>query len=321
MEQDIETIMVRTFTGESSAEDIVRLSEWLALGEENRAIYRKAASYWHASVSPATPFDDKGRVLEQLLRRTGKPSGRRLPAWIRYAGVAVLALALWGVAYRYAPSARSAGQHYTLLSGAAVSTFRLPDSTEVSLNANSTLRYTEAFGDRQRDVSLEGEAFFRVAKDREKKFTVHLNEDTRIVALGTSFSVRFLPGEDSLLTTLVEGSIRFETPGQAVTLAPNKQLACNLRDHEISITATDGESAVAWKDHLLKYKSIPFAEAVALLEKQYRVDIELTGEDLGQRKVSGAFDMNLSVGQVLDMMKKSLSFQWYRKDGRYVIIQ
>jgi ferric-dicitrate binding protein FerR (iron transport regulator) len=322
MEQDIEKIMVRTLTGEASTDDIVILSEWLSLREENKTVYQKASTYWHACVSVMTPLNDKDRTYEQLLKRIRKPKRQlRLPVWLRYAGVAVLVLSLAGVAHYHFPARENVEQHYSLLSGTSISSFQLPDSTEVTLNANSMLRYSEAFGDWQRDVHLQGEAFFHVAKDMQKKFVVHLNEDTRVVALGTSFNVSFDPDENTLSTTLVEGSIRFEASGQTVTLTPNQQLLYNLADRKISIVATDSELATAWKDHLIKYKSIPFSEALTLLEKQYTVNIKLTNEDLGRRKVSGTFDRNLPVEQVLDMMKKSLSFDWQEKDGYYLIIK
>jgi ferric-dicitrate binding protein FerR (iron transport regulator) len=77
--------------------------------------------------------------------------------------------------------------------------------------------------------------------------------------------------------------------------------------------------ATAWKDNLLRYKSIPFAEFLTLLEKQYGVEILLSDEVSGMNKVSGSFDANLSVEQILNLMKKSLAFNWKKKENTYVI--
>ena len=121
------------------------------------------------------------------------------------------------------------------------------------------------------------------------------------------------------MTTLIEGCIRFAVGGQSVTLAPGKQLSYNSNDRKINVSTVDGEIISAWKDNLLKYKSIPFADFVDLLEKQYDVRISLTDAELGQSRVSGTFDVSLEVGQILDMMRKSLRYSWRKSEEEYVI--
>lgn len=75
----------------------------------------------------------------------------------------------------------------------------------------------------------------------------------------------------------------------------------------------------AWKSYLIKYKSIPFREFLDILKKQYDVEIILSNGALGDQKVTGSFDENLTVDQILDLMKKNLSFKWKKQGDKYVI--
>ena len=120
---------------------------------------------------------------------------------------------------------------------------------------------------------------------------------------------------------MLEGSIRFETPEQTLVLKPNQQLAYNKTDNKISINTIETSIATSWKDNLIRYRSVSFMQFLAMLEKQYQVEILLQDKKLGQQMVSGAFDANLSVEQILNLTKQNLLFQWKKKDDKYVIIK
>ena len=87
--------------------------------------------------------------------------------------------------------------------------FSLSDGTTVTLNAGSRLKYDNRFGINDRVVQLEGEGYFKVAKDSKRPFTVktsHLN----VRALGTAFNVKAYSDDKTIETTLVEGSVKIE---------------------------------------------------------------------------------------------------------------
>ncbi|MDR1981258.1 MAG: DUF4974 domain-containing protein, partial [Tannerellaceae bacterium] len=121
--------------------------------------------------------------------------------------------------------------------------------------------------------------------------------------------------------TLIKGSIRFDTPEQTIVLQPDQHLVYNKLDNKIHIDTAESSLVTAWKDHLLRYKSIPFAEFLSLLEEQYKVEIILLDKELGIHKVSGAFDLALSVDQILNITKKNLSFNWEKEGNTYLIIK
>jgi len=194
----------------------------------------------------------------------------------------------------------------------------LPDGTEISLNKNSTLSYSSSYGEKVREVSLEGEGYFSVMKDKTKAFVVDLN-GSKISVLGTVFNVKNYSKENVTTATLVEGSIRFETPEQQILLKPDQQLVFNKSENQIGIENVSTDLITAWKSHLIKYKSISFREFLDMLKDRYTVDIVLSNEISGEQKVTGSFDESLTVDQILDLMKKNLSFRWKKEGDKYVI--
>ena len=142
---------------------------------------------------------------------------------------------------------------------------------------------------------------------------------SKISVLGTVFNVKNYKKEDITTATLVEGSIRFETPDQQIVLKPDQQLVFNKSNNKIDMTNVSTDLVTAWKSHLIKYRSVPFREFLDMLKERYEVEIILSNEALGDQKVTGSFDESLTVDQILDLMKKNLVFRWKKQGESYVI--
>lgn len=320
MDQNIEQIILRNLSGEASCEDIIIFSDWLASSKEHKASFLKIKKYWDAEVAGAklqNPIATYNKLLGRIRKAERKNIVRKL--WIKYASVAAVAIIIGIVGYWVGGQKSDEPlQYYSYITGNSVSSFELPDGTEISLNRNSILSYSSQYGKKVREVSLEGEGFFSVTKDKTKTFVVDLN-GSKISVLGTVFNVKNYKKEDITTATLVEGSIRFETPEQQILLKPDQQLVFNKSSNKIDMKSVSTDLVTAWKNHLIKYKSIPFREFLDILKEQYNVEIILSNEALGDQKITGSFDENLTVDQILDLMKKNLSFKWKKQGDKYVI--
>lgn len=320
MNQEIEQIILRNLSGEASCDDVITFSEWLASSARNKESFLKIKKYWDAEVAGAklqNPEATYNKLLDRIRKAERKETVRRL--WIRYAGAAAVAIIV-GITGYWIGGQRNVTpvQYYSYITGNSVSSFELPDGTEISLNKNSTLSYSSSYGEKVREVSLEGEGYFSVMKDKEKAFVVDLN-GSKISVLGTVFNVKNYSKENVTTATLVEGSIRFETPEQQILLKPDQQLVFNKSENQIGIENVSTDLITAWKSHLIKYKSISFKEFLDMLKDRYTVDIVLSNEILGEQKVTGSFDESLTVDQILNLMKKNLSFRWKKEGDKYVI--
>lgn len=320
MNQEIEQIILRNLSGEASCDDVITFSEWLASSARNKESFLKIKKYWDAEVAGAklqNPEATYNKLLDRIRKAERKDTVRRL--WIRYAGAAAVAIIVGITGYWIGGQKNvTPVQYYSYITGNSVSSFELPDGTEISLNKNSTLSYSSSYGEKIREVSLEGEGYFSVTKDKTKAFVVDLN-GSRISVLGTVFNVKNDSKENVTTATLVEGSIRFETPEQQILLKPDQQLVFNKSENKIGIENVSTDLITAWKSHLIKYKSISFKEFLDMLKDRYTVDIVLSNEILGEQKVTGSFDESLTVDQILDLMKKNLSFRWKKEGDKYVI--
>ena len=320
MNKKIEQIILRNLSGEASCDDVITFSEWLASSARNKESFLKIKKYWDAEVAGAklqNPEATYNKLLDRIRKAERKETVRRL--WIRYAGAAAVAIIV-GITGYWIGGQRNVTpvQYYSCITGNSVSSFELPDGTEISLNKNSTLSYSSSYGEKVREVSLEGEGYFSVMKDKTKAFVVDLN-GSKISVLGTVFNVKNYSKENVTTATLVEGSIRFETPEQQILLKPDQQLVFNKSENQIGIENVSTDLITAWKSHLIKYKSISFREFLDMLKDRYTVDIVLSNEISGEQKVTGSFDESLTVDQILDLMKKNLSFRWKKEGDKYVI--
>src|SRR5690606_18181374 len=121
------------------------------------------------------------------------------------------------------------------------------DGTEVWLNAGSTLTYPAKFSPDERQVTLEGEAFFSVSHHAHAPFTV-LTDGQEINVLGTEFNISAYKGDVYSSTTLVTGSVQVRniTSGEVVQLQPGSQSVIN--EGQTTVTTADLEAAVGWKN-------------------------------------------------------------------------
>ena len=154
---------------------------------------------------------------------------------------------------------------------------QLSDGTRVWINSASVLRFPSAFGD-TRDVFVEGEAYFEVAKDANRPFIVHTDHfATRV--LGTSFDVTTAPRADgSSAVVLVEGSVAIDVAnGESVTLNPSERFS--MKDGCYSVYEVDPYKYISWKDGLLFFASNTLFEVLQKVAAFYKIEITCSGGD------------------------------------------
>ena len=141
----------------------------------------------------------------------------------------------------------------------------LADGTIVWLNSDSHIRYPVTFSGNTRQVELEGEAYFEVAKDVEKPFIVRMNE-YNVRVTGTQFNVRNYSNE-SLATTLVEGGVQIERKGKVDRLRPGQQAV--LEKGGITVREVEPIHFVAWKDGFFVYQDKKLDDILNELARWY----------------------------------------------------
>lgn len=200
------------------------------------------------------------------------------------------------------------------------STFQLPDGTIVQMNANSKLRYPSTFDDQgKRDVELEGEAFFEVAHDESKPFTVHSN-GLNTTALGTSFNVRSY-GNSPVSIALVTGKVKVSTgtvdKKQQVFLESGQGARLSTSDGTLS-TFTFDQKELSWRDGTLYFYKASEQSVIEKLERWYDVSFILTNESPKKWGYNGEFK-NKTLKEVLMSISYAMDFD-YKIKGDTVLI-
>ena len=151
----------------------------------------------------------------------------------------------------------------------------LPDGSRIQMNRGTKFSYaTHAFNRRQREVWLEGEAFFEVAKNKEKPFIIHTGTMTTTVR-GTSFNVKAYPQLAENVVSVRTGKVEVSNHDQMLAvLVKNKQLAYNRLTNKVETSDAAWEDAAGWREGELMLNYANRDELKLKLKQYYQVDIQ-----------------------------------------------
>ncbi|RYU92122.1 FecR family protein [Mucilaginibacter terrigena] len=192
----------------------------------------------------------------------------------------------------------------------------LPDGTHVWLNAGSSLQFPVAFTGDQRNVTLKGEAYFEVAKNKRKPFIVAAN-NVNVQVLGTHFNVMAYGNEPSVKTTLLEGSVMVTTPRSSGLLHPNQMADVAAGGDIVQVREADIDKEMAWKNNLFWFNSADIHYIMKQVARWYDVDIKYEGTV--SKEFSGTLPRNLSAIKLLKMLEQTGGVH-FKIDGRIITV-
>lgn len=192
----------------------------------------------------------------------------------------------------------------------------LPDGTKVWLNAASSIKYPIAFSGSERNVEMNGEVYFEVAKNKTKPFHVTVNEMT-VEVLGTHFNINSYSEKQTINTTLFEGSVKVKADNQSEIIKPGQQ--ARLSGYKINIlNNVDLDQVIAWKNGEIALTNISVKEIMQDISRWYDVDISYAGS-IPDKKFYGSIDRNVPLSTVLKGLQ---SYGVVTKlEGKTIIVQ
>jgi len=198
----------------------------------------------------------------------------------------------------------------------------LVDGTIVYLNAESKLTYPESFNGNTREVTLSGEAFFKVAHNKNKPFIIHTNKLSTQV-LGTSFNINAYNNKN-ISVTVATGKVcvylknKQKIQQQTRTLLPNHQILFNAESDSISnVHPVDVNELVAWHERKIFYKGRRLADVVEEIERGYDVTIKIPNH-LKNCRITAELN-NPSLEKLLKVLSKLVDGTYEFKNGVYVL--
>lgn len=198
-------------------------------------------------------------------------------------------------------------------------TVQLADGTVVRLNAASRLDYPGVFEGSTREVILSGEAFFEVAHDASKPFTV-VTGDVKTTVLGTTFNIRAFD-DANVAVTLATGKVRVSAANAAIDpleLNPGFQAIYEPSQKSLTRRAVNISDYVAWKDGIILFNNASEHEVLDRLSRWYGVSFKTEGQQSAPWDIQARYE-DKSLEFILNSLQYSLGFD-YRIEGREVMI-
>jgi transmembrane sensor len=303
--------VVRLNSDQCTRADLTAFDAWLALSEEHRRAYADHASLWAGMGLLAENAEVSALLLPDSVRQSRRPASRRV---LLFGGVGAAAAA--AVAALVAAPALAV-QRYRTQPGEQ-RRLTLADGSSVLLNTDSVLRVS--LGRSERRLYLDqGQAYFKVAKDRRRPFRVFVGDD-EVRALGTAFDVSKVGS--GARVTLEEGRVAiFNAAGSTrpvATLKPGQQ-ALLAPVAAPQVQTVDLRKSQAWRVGRLVLEDSSLAEATAELNRYGAPRIVLSDASLGALRVSGVFHTGES-GAFVESLVTAYPVKVLRQDADEIVL-
>ena len=330
------------------------VEEWISSDIQHRIFLNRLREIW-AHTSDLKELDlhivaaDWAKISQRIKKdKQGKAIQYTAVFWLKIAAVLIILMVLAGGYFLRERNRNVISQDIVyneiIIPFGQKSQLILSDGTKIWINAGTKLRFPNRFGSNIREIWLNGEAFFDVAKDASKPFYVHTN-DLNIRALGTSFNVKAYDDEGIIETTLVTGKIRIEknksdgTNDKEVILEPNskaifiknesvvanekslitqdikRQVNKPLESRKIFVAEqVKIEPIVSWTEGRLVFEDESFENIAKQLERRYGIQIVIDNEGLKKSRYTGVLK-KISVEQAMKALQLTTKFTYIIQDN------
>ncbi len=293
-------------------------------GEDNTALDGPLRQLWERKRGYTVPSGqiDWNTMQQRIEGNTYRQAtAARLRSWYRYAAAILLVSFSFGAYLWY----KNQASHTDLLVESVVpivqrDTIMLMDGSRVILNAGSSLRYPERFSGNTREVYLEGEGYFEVAKDPTRPFIVHAGP-LKAKVLGTSFNINAYAGQSKMEVSVLTGKVQVEetNSGRSVDLLPHEKVRYTIADDQFAKTeVVDVNKDIAWNTGRLAFDDAPLSDIVQQYYRRYGKKIEIESEGLESCRLSLVFDRE-SPEEILKMIALLANAQ-VKEEGSTVIL-
>jgi len=235
----------------------------------------------------------------------------QLTKWLRVAAMFVLpVITAVGMYFYRSPDETVPGQLVVAVERGQKANITLPDGSKVWLNSQSRLTYSTNFNVRQRELQLDGEAYFEVAHNPNKPFIVRSN-DISVRALGTAFGVKAY-NEDMLISSiLMIGKVLVTTPDGEAILMPNERIIYDKTKHKKEqSTVANATDFTGWIHNELRFEDESLGDIAKTIRRIYNVEVVFASEKLKSQRYTGTINNN-SLESVLNIicLTSPVSFQ------------
>ncbi|HEY1060640.1 MAG TPA: FecR family protein [Daejeonella sp.] len=350
--KEIDKVLITKYvTRQANEEEIAMAKHLIGSSEVHEEFYLQTYETWQRSIYYKIGFIDSERAYTEFLNKAleQKVNKSVIPLWKKLSiAVSVLLICAIGFYFSIVQKNQLSNLNHVYSSEFRVpkgSTRRvvLPDGTKVTINAGSSLKFQEDFGQSSRTVYLDGEAYFDISKSTIP-FIVNTQNYT-IRDIGTIFNVKAYANDLSFETTVIEGEVQVEgklaidsDKSQVISVKQQQVLKLNYAPvinsiiqspkdfSEIvevkvqKINPSQVEVYTGWTEDLLVFEGKTFQEIIKIMERRYDVDIIIDDLKLKNYVYTGSFKNIDNVEKALKILKETTDID-YEKYGRTITIK
>lgn len=311
MDEKILKIITKYLENTATEEENARLLEWLEESEDNRVFFINVIS--NMSLHETRNDPDSARKAEKALARidarideeekTIAKNKKRSYSWVwAFAAAAsvVIAIVIGGISPKETP----VNYETYVNTGSFVKSLTLDDNTLVCLKPGASIKYNVAGLQDRRIVEFSGEAYFDVAKDSLRPFTVK-TMNISVNVLGTAFSVKSLSRDSNTEVILERGSVQLMSPEGAklVTLSPDQKAVYAPANGDLHIESVMALALVSSKYNIVTLKNADIAMIVSSVEKNYGVRLVLSGNNVKDRRFNVSYLKSDPIDDVINVIE------------------
>ncbi|MDX9881182.1 MAG: DUF4974 domain-containing protein [Prolixibacteraceae bacterium] len=307
--------------GKTPAEQSVQIREWLINPKNESQARRILGEIWaNSRIEMKGDKPDFDVMLKKVHYRLEKqnPQQKGNPSKVyrlfsKVAAVLLLPLLLLSAYLYFFPpegnhfSAEIATREIHTKPGTRTKV-ELPDGSFVWLNDGTLLRYPEYFRGGDRQVFVDGEAYFEVQSNPGKPFIVN-NPIMTTVVTGTHFNLYAYSADNFFEATLLEGKIRLEGQAGKIDLVPGQRIQFDATTKRVSRDEINPEDAIAWIDGKLLMRNEKLESAIKKLSRWYNVEITIGDPQLKSYELTCTLE-NEKIGQCMDLISQALPVRY-----------
>ena len=292
---------------------------WMSGHPEQAQLVQQAISLLEATRLPelAIPMQQIASAEERLMKQIDATGSVKVIPLFSRRGMIAASVAILLAASLIVIAIRSQKGEAIKTAFGEIARRQLPDGTEVMMDANSSISFAGNWEEgTDREVWMDGEAFFHVRKTRQNsRFVVHLDH-ADVIVTGTKFNVINRHGAENIM--LEEGSVILRGPnGRQLQLSPGEFV--DLRENLWEKKAVQRDSLMAWKDQKLVFDGTPLRELVTIINDHYGVHIKLADSSIGDQTISAILPNN-NLEVLLRSLEATAEFD-ISKDRDQIIIR
>lgn len=317
-----ESILLDYLKGRLNKAQQIEIEDWYAQSEQNRKKMEDICflDFVADRINAVKDIDVEKSLLDLKKRMaSGKSINHKkhrlqlLHSVYRYAAILII-----GVMTTYFITKYVLPDHKMLCevstNSTSVSNVKLPDGSVVRLQPRSKLSYPNSFSNRSRVVSLEGEAFFNVAKRNGMKFKVNAL-GTQIVVKGTKFNLKTDAKADFVEAVLYSGAIDFLASGHRIGLKPNQKVVYDRRTNDLHVYNVASENCGK------VFNNENLEDVVEFINNIYGSQILLKNEAVGKIKFTGTIDPRNSLQHTIEVLNISIGTHSEQNGKSMVIVK